>query len=492
MFGGGGNAVDDDEVLARRLHDDEKLARRIQERDDGTRADARLARKMQSRRSCGGIPVDDFGRRRSVVDLAADSDDDGAADGSRGDAALARRLQVEADADARRLQTENDAAADGSRDDAALARRLQAEADADARRLQDDAALARRLQTKRAGPSPAKKKARGPLREIQHAPASAADKRAFAAARARAAPPPPRPGRSLAHLLLGGDAPRREVVDGVEGPFGGAAAAAAPPRGAASSRVGPRELADFARDGYVVLAGAVPSAAAAAAGALVRSRAVPGAATGPDAKLTNVPGLEADPRVLALYGVQLRGAVGALLGDHTPPRKAQVAVRFPDGTGRPPRPVGGRRWHVDGFRKGEHSAFDLLVGVCLSDVADLDAGNLAVHPGAHATLAGAVRRAARAGKVRDLHYDKEDLGEPTQLRLRVGDVVLAHQKLPHLGVPNHSAAPRLMVYFRLMNKRAVPYDLRHAANSPLLDDVLLPFAAAARARPAAGRRLGAL
>ena len=49
-----------------------------------------------------------------------------------------------------------------------------------------------------------------------------------------------------------------------------------------------------------------------------------------------------------------------------------------------------------------------------------------------------------------------------------------------------------MVYFRLMNKRAVPYDLRHAANSPLLDDVLLPFAAAARARPAAGRRLGAL
>ena len=466
LFGGGKNAVDDDEVLARRLHDkwnhpDEKLARRIQERDDGTRADARLARKMQSRPSCGGIPVDESGRRRSVVDLAADSDDDGAADGSR--------------------------------DDAALARRLQAEADADARRLRDDEALARRLQTTRAGPSPAKKKARGPLREIQHrAPASAADKRAFAAARARAAPPPPRPGRSLAHLLLGGDAPRREVVGGVEGPFRGAAAAAAPPRGAASSRVGPRELADFARDGYVVLAGAVPPAAAAAAGALVRSRAVPGAATGPDKKLTNVAGLEADPRVLALYGVQLRGAVGALLGDHTAPRKAQVAVRFPDGAGRPPRPVGGRRWHVDGFRKGEHSAFDLLVGVCLSDVADLDAGNLAVHPGAHATLAGAVRRAARAGKVRDLHYDKEDLGEPTQLRLRAGDVVLAHQKLPHLGVPNHSAAPRLMVYFRLMNKRAVPYDLRHAANSPLLDDVLLPFAAAARARPAAGRRLGAL
>ena len=60
-------------------------------------------------------------------------------------------------------------------------------------------------------------------------------------------------------------------------------------------------------------------------------------------------------------------------------------------------------------------------------------GNLAVHTGAHRTVLPLCRAAAASGSVRALHDSKQDLGAPTQLRLRVGDAVLCHHKLPHLG-----------------------------------------------------------
>jgi hypothetical protein len=62
--------------------------------------------------------------------------------------------------------------------------------------------------------------------------------------------------------------------------------------------------------------------------------------------------------------------------------------------------------------------------------------------------------------IRALHHGKHDLGgPPLQLRFQVGDVVLAHQKLPHLGVPNHSQDLRIMVYYRVCCK-SIPWDAR--------------------------------
>jgi len=113
-----------------------------------------------------------------------------------------------------------------------------------------------------------------------------------------------------------------------------------------------------------------------------------------------------------------------LLGPHDPPKKVQVAVRFPDPSGRGPRPIDGKRWHVDGFRTGAHSPFDLLVGVALTATPSEDAGNLAVHPRTHKTVLSLARRSER--NIRDLHYSKHDFGSaPLQLRFQVGDVVLA-------------------------------------------------------------------
>ena len=135
--------------------------------------------------------------------------------------------------------------------------------------------------------------------------------------------------------------------------------------------------------------------------------------------------------------------------------------------------VGGRRWHIDGFNENKHSPFTLLVGVCLSNCEDPGSGNFAVHPGAHWTLQEAVReqvmRGGGAFSSEEFNMQKPDLGQPVQLMMQAGDCVVAHQKLPHLGMPNCSSDIRYQVYFRL----------RHREHDNMidawLDDILLPF-----------------
>ena len=64
--------------------------------------------------------------------------------------------------------------------------------------------------------------------------------------------------------------------------------------------------------------------------------------------------------------------------------------------------------------------------------------------------------------------------------MRVGDVVLAHQKLPHqklphFGVASHSDKDRLMmVYFRL-TQRTIEYGERRLTAGPFLTDLFFPF-----------------
>jgi hypothetical protein len=141
-------------------------------------------------------------------------------------------------------------------------------------------------------------------------------------------------------------------------------------------------------------------------------------------------------------------------------RGAQVAMRFPSAAVRADKAAkrsaaamaDGKSWHVDGFGEGTHSPFALLVGVCLSDTEGeghdpaVLAGNLAVHPGAHWTLQEVVKTATQShdggaaalSRVEGGASRLQDLGPPTVLRMRRGDVVIAHQKLPHRGMPNFS------------------------------------------------------
>ena len=151
-----------------------------------------------------------------------------------------------------------------------------------------------------------------------------------------------------------------------------------------------------------------------------------------------------------------------------------------------------KKWHM--------SPFNLLVGIALSDQPDDDHGNLAVAPGAHVEDRRDMRRdlaspryhahtshgtcsqvheavvraraargdeaaAARAGRAP--RADDDDTDDPTdevanpwqglkpvprtweQLRLSRGDVIIAHQKLPHRVSPNRSPHIRYQAYYRI-------------------------------------------
>jgi len=132
---------------------------------------------------------------------------------------------------------------------------------------------------------------------------------------------------------------------------------------------------------------------------------------------------------------------------------SQIAVRFPGS-------LFGRR-HIDGIDRGEHSPFDLLVGVALTDQNEADNGNLCVWPGSHKKIQEAINNLhlpAKPPSLADIEplslklrslIDNIDIGEPSQVKLNAGDVILAHQKLVHSGGRNDSKSMRLMVYFRM-------------------------------------------
>jgi ectoine hydroxylase-related dioxygenase (phytanoyl-CoA dioxygenase family) len=141
-----------------------------------------------------------------------------------------------------------------------------------------------------------------------------------------------------------------------------------------------------------------------------------------------------------------------------------------EGRGREARILGGKQWHLDGMDKGLYGPFSLLIGIALSDQTVDNCGNLGVHPGSHHTLAPFLKEYAAVCDHRGLDTSVEEvvqarrmqavellqrkpvLGEPVQVHLSKGDVVIALHKLAHLGTPNYSEHVRKMVYFRVSHR----------------------------------------
>jgi hypothetical protein len=163
-----------------------------------------------------------------------------------------------------------------------------------------------------------------------------------------------------------------------------------------------------------------------------------------------------------------------------PPAACQVALKFPSPTNAIPKvfnphndaSVRGDGWHIDGFNKGEHSPFTLLVGVCLSDVSLPKSGEFAVHPGAHWNLQEEIKQQVLSGSPSFSSFDggnKPNLGPPQSMFLKRGDAVICHQKLPHLGMPNYSPNIRYQIYFRVSHIQLSSH------RDAWLDDLMLPF-----------------
>jgi hypothetical protein len=252
------------------------------------------------------------------------------------------------------------------------------------------------------------------------------------------------------------------------------------------------QLHSFFGDGFLHLAGAVPLPLINAALQHINSAIGRGAIDRSIPILVGLPQAEANaPALMNLFngsGSRLPTVTQCLLGRGKvrPPWAPQVAMKFPQpampghssgggGAAAAVSRAGGRGWHVDGFGDGTHSPFTLLLGVCLSDTPTVGCGNFAVHPGGHWTLQDAVRQQVREGAATfsaaglDDDARKPDLGPPFALQMRAGDAVLAHQKLPHLGMHNDSPHVRYQVYFRLQHVQ------HEALRDRWLDDLMLPF-----------------
>jgi len=232
------------------------------------------------------------------------------------------------------------------------------------------------------------------------------------------------------------------------------------------------EKAAFVRHGYLVLRGVVGRELVDAALRAINNQLGQGsAAWEPDEdgkeKLAGEVGSKRSSAILnLLHASPARGIAEQLLdGQLSQQVGGQIALRFPlpeDKIGRPPK--GNDQWHIDGMKKNGHmSPFQLLLGVALSSQRDDDCGNLLVWPTQHAAVAEAVQRAQAAPPGASSPEDEWRGQRPTlpaegatQVRLEPGDVVLAHQKLPHSVGLNRSPHIRYQVYFRLSSREYKP------------------------------------
>lgn len=245
----------------------------------------------------------------------------------------------------------------------------------------------------------------------------------------------------------------------------------------------PEQRASFATDGFLILRGLVPRSLVDEAlrvinSSLPLSHAWEHGET-EDGRYQFGKGLANQPMIQDLLtSSPLLNVAEQLLGrlDRSDAFGGQIALRFPlsSGASELRGPKQDDQWHIDGMKKTpEHmSPFQLLAGVALSDQTSADCGNVHMWRGQHEVTFEAVR-AQRDARRRRCHVPTElgsrgDTSHPpsvddpwlglkpvlppearVQPQLEAGDVILAHQKLPHSIGLNRSPHVRYQVYFRL-------------------------------------------
>ena len=238
---------------------------------------------------------------------------------------------------------------------------------------------------------------------------------------------------------------------------------------------------EFASQGFVVLRGAVPATAVAAACARIDTALAGDRSVGRNreyAEKSYCPDILETEEILALFDGVPRTAVDALFGGtglaHL--TNVQIALRPPEYRGE----LGHWGAHIDGFPSaangipakqiGRHTA---IVGVFLSRAEQPGMGNLWVWPGSHRPMAEAMRRLAAPRFLAEhgaeaLHAAALDAAvrsaDGIELTVEPGDAVLCHHLLAHAAGGNLSVQTRYAAYFRVMH----PEDC-HTNVAPLTD-----------------------
>ena len=212
-----------------------------------------------------------------------------------------------------------------------------------------------------------------------------------------------------------------------------------------------QQLADFARDGYVVAREVVSvelrDNALARIDALLAERPPADGHTGhhfyfePTADEPELTALLARSGALAW--------AGALTAPRpiTVPPDVQVALTFPPYSHRP------GRGHLDGLPPtepdGRPGTFTMLAGVVLSDQSREQMGNLIVWPGTHRACAELFRRKGSQALTANGAYPDIPHDNLTSVLASPGDVIFSSYLLSHNIGGNTSPVVRKTAYFRL-------------------------------------------
>jgi hypothetical protein len=244
--------------------------------------------------------------------------------------------------------------------------------------------------------------------------------------------------------------------------------------------LGDGDKARFARDGFVILRGAIPPEQVRAARAVIAASLEKDESHGrmlEQLQSTFCADSVAHPDIVGLLE-PLRPAIAELFGTAEAPVAdgAQIALRFPQ-----LRSIGDERhgFHLDGYPAGANGIpagtifrNTLLAGVYLTPLRGPDRGNFVVWPGSHRLFARHLRDLDAPRHLRE--HGAEPLlakiralecGPPLQVEVEAGDAVLAHHLLGHGAADNFSLRTRETVYFRLLH----PAD-RLDDPEPLMDE----------------------
>ena len=212
----------------------------------------------------------------------------------------------------------------------------------------------------------------------------------------------------------------------------------------------------FQQDGFLTLPGIVPrervDAALRAINASLGERGMH-----PDELPTlrarsYAPELQDAPAITGLlHETPLWGLAESAIGPGRirPVGRGQIALRFPVTTEpAEPRPhIDGMYSPTNGVPKGEIRNFTALVGVLLSDLPGVAAGNFTVWPGTHRLYEGYFREHGPQALLEGM--PRVALPAPRQITGQAGDAVLCHYQLAHGIAGNGSPHIRYAIFFRL-------------------------------------------
>ena len=221
----------------------------------------------------------------------------------------------------------------------------------------------------------------------------------------------------------------------------------------------PAQKADFRRDGFVHIPGAIPTELAEAALHVLNyrlGRGVPADQLRTWQSQSFFPELQGQSVITDLFNASgLLEILRALMGERNvaPARGGQLALRFPREPGseiRPPSPhIDGVHSPDNGVPKGTIASFSALVGVFLTDVCADNAGNFTVWPGSHLKMRDYFRKHGTSIITDEGRTPPIEAGAPHQIKARAGDAVLAHYQLLHGVAGNHAPRPRYATFFRV-------------------------------------------